>query len=152
VFIAMALGVVGILYTIGQADRAGAFWPFFACFIWLFFWSGVGNASTFQMIPNIMRNDMPRLMPDSNSEARRREADIESAAIVGFTSAIGAFGGFFIPKGFGLSLELTGGAAAALIVFLAFYASCVAITWWFYSRRGSMLRVAGQSFSVGVAA
>jgi NNP family nitrate/nitrite transporter-like MFS transporter len=140
VFVAMFLGVVGVLYTIGIKDQSGAFGLFFAAFMWLFFWSGVGNASTFQMIPNIMRRDMPRLLPDADGATRKRQAEMESAAIIGFTSAIGAFGGFFIPKGFGASIGLTGSPQAALFVFLAFYASCVVITWWVYSRPGSLLR------------
>ena len=55
----MMLGVLGILYFIGIKDQPGAFWGFFAMFMVLFFATGVGNASTFQMIPNIMRKEMP---------------------------------------------------------------------------------------------
>ena len=34
---------------------------------------------------------------------------------------------------------MTGGAEAALWGFLAFYVSCLAITWRFYTRRGGLL-------------
>ena len=61
----------------------------------------------------------------------------ESAAVLGFSGAIGAYGGFFIPRSFGTSLELTGGAQAALYCFIAFYATCVLITWWQYARRNA---------------
>ena len=44
---------------------------------------------------------------------------------------------FFIPRSFGTSLELTGGAQAALYCFIAFYATCVLITWWQYARRNA---------------
>ena len=108
-------------------------------FLLLFFVSGVGNASTFQMIPAIMRKDMDRLIPQADAETRRLQAEKESAAIIGFTSAIAAFGAFFIPKSFGSSIALTGSAALALYGFLAFYVSCIAITWFFYTRRGGLL-------------
>ena len=56
--------------------------------------------------------------------------------VLGFSGAIGAYGGFFIPRSFGTSLELTG-AQAALYCFIAFYATCVLITWWQYARRNA---------------
>ena len=72
---------------------------FFAMFLFLFFVSGVGNASTFQMIPAIMRKEMDRLMPTLDADdAAAAGGEGESAAIIGFTSAIAAFGAFFIPK------------------------------------------------------
>ncbi len=92
----------------------------------LFFATGVGNASTFQMIPNIMRKEIDRLMPQADVATRIRQAEKESAAITGFTSAIAAFGAFFIPKAYGTSIALTGGVEAALWGFLVFYVSCVA--------------------------
>ena len=63
----MMLGVLGILYFLGIKDQPGAFWGFFAMFLVLFFATGVGNASTFQMIPNIMRKEMDRLMPTADA-------------------------------------------------------------------------------------
>lgn len=139
VFILMMLGVAGVLYFLGIKDQPGAFWGFFAMFLVLFFATGVGNASTFQMIPNIMRKEMDRLMPQADAAARLRQAEKESAAITGFTSAIAAFGAFFIPKAYGTSIGLTGGVEAALWGFLAFYVSCLVITWGFYTRRGGLL-------------
>ena len=73
-------------------------------FMLLFFATGVGNASTFQMIPVIMGREMPRLMPELSSAERQREVDKEAAAIIGFTSAIAAYGAFFIPKSYGTSI------------------------------------------------
>jgi NNP family nitrate/nitrite transporter-like MFS transporter len=135
VFVAMALGALGVVHFLGERDFAG----FFAMFLLLFLASGVGNASTFQMIPAIMRTDMDRLMPGTNVEARRMQAEKESAAIIGFTSAIAAFGAFFIPKSFGSSIAMTGSPAFALYCFLAFYLSCIAITWFYYTRKGGLL-------------
>jgi NNP family nitrate/nitrite transporter-like MFS transporter len=136
VFIGMAVGVAGVLYFLSLGS-----WPgFFAAFLFLFFVSGVGNASTFQMIPAIMRLEMDRLMPGADDATRLRQAEMEGAAIVGFSSAIAAYGAFFIPMAYGLSISLSGGARAALWCFLAFYISCIAITWSLYTRPGGMLR------------
>ncbi|MFG1411091.1 MFS transporter [Xanthobacter sp. VTT E-85241] len=138
-FVLMMIGVSGVLWFIGIKDQPGAFWGFFASFLLLFFATGVGNASTFQMIPAIMGKEMGRLMPDADAETRRRQVEKESAAITGFTSAIAAFGAFFIPKGYGTSIALTGGPEAALWGFLIFYVICLAITWAVYTRKGGLL-------------
>ncbi len=136
VFVGMALGIVGVIHFL----EAGSFTGFFAMFLVLFFVSGVGNASTFQMIPAIMRLEMDRLMPGMDIAARYQQAEKESAAIIGFTSAVAAFGAFFIPKSYGSSIVLTGGPQAALWGFFAFYLACIAITWVVYTRRGGLLR------------
>jgi NNP family nitrate/nitrite transporter-like MFS transporter len=135
VFVLMILGVLGVMAAID----AGSWWGFLAGFIFMFFMTGVGNASTFQMIPNIMRREVPRLVPHLPAEAQLRQAEKESAAIVGFTSAIAAYGAFFIPKSFGSAIAATGSPMAALWGFLIFYASCAALTWLAYTRRGGLL-------------
>lgn len=139
VFVAMALGVYGVIHFIGIKAEPGAFWGFFASFMFLFFASGVGNASTFQMIPAIMGKDIGRLMPALDTTARRVQAEKESAAIIGFTSAIAAYGAFFIPKSYGTSIAMTGSPVAALWGFFAFYLICIAVTWAVYTRRGGLL-------------
>jgi NNP family nitrate/nitrite transporter-like MFS transporter len=152
VFLALAAGVVAVLYSVGALGGTASFPIFFASFMWLFFWTGVGNASTFQMIPAIVRADMPRLMPKANAATRQHASDLESAAIVGFSSAIGAFGGFFIPLAFGDSMKATGGPATALFMFLAFYLSCVAVNWVFYARKSSLLHAPQQPSKLELAA
>jgi NNP family nitrate/nitrite transporter-like MFS transporter len=139
VFILMIFGVAGVLYFLGIKEQDGAFWGFFGMFMILFFATGVGNASTFQMIPAIMRTQMPRLEPGLTAPARQKQAEMESAAIIGFTSAIAAYGAFFIPKAYGTSIAFTGGPQLALWCFMGFYATCVVITWVFYTRRGGLL-------------
>ncbi|MGK3570162.1 hypothetical protein ACSLPB_26040, partial [Escherichia coli] len=57
------------------------------------------------------------------------------AAALGFISAIGAVGGFFIPQAFGMSLNMTGSPVGAMKVFLIFYIVCVLLTWLVYGRR-----------------
>jgi NNP family nitrate/nitrite transporter-like MFS transporter len=138
-FLMMIAGVLGVLYFIGIKDQPGAFYGFFAMFIALFFASGVGNASTFQMIPVIMRKEVARLLPELDPAQRLRQAEKESAAIIGFTSAIAAYGAFFIPKSYGTSITLTGGPEAALWCFLIFYVTCAALTWFVYTRSGGLL-------------
>ena len=139
VFIAMSIGVAGVLYAIGLKGSAMSFPIFFASFLFLFAATGVGNASTFQMIPAIMRKETARLHPDLKGTDAVKQSDKEAAAIIGFTSAIAAYGAFFIPKSFGTSIAMTGGAEVALYAFLAFYVSCIAITWWFYTRPQGLL-------------
>ena len=138
-FVLMIAGVVGVLYFLGIKDQPEAFWGFFAMFMVLFFATGVGNASTFQMIPAIMRREIDRLMPGAEPPARLRQAEKESAAIIGFTSAIAAYGAFFIPKAYGTSITLTGAPAAALWAFMIFYVICALLTWGVYTRRGGVL-------------
>jgi len=138
-FVLMIAGVVGVLWFIGIKDQSGAFWGFFTSFLLLFFATGIGNASTFQMIPVIMATEMVRLMPGADADTRRRQAEKEAAAITGFTSAVAAFGAFFIPKSYGTSIALTGGPQAALWGFLLFYVSCLAVTWAVYTRKGGLL-------------
>jgi len=136
-FVLMILAVGGVLFFLGIKDQPGAFWGFFAMFLVLFFATGIGNASTFQMIPIIMRQEVARLMPSLEQTQQTRQAEKESAAIIGFTSAIAAYGAFFIPKSYGTSIALSGGPEIALIGFMVFYATCVAITWFFYTRRNA---------------
>jgi NNP family nitrate/nitrite transporter-like MFS transporter len=109
-------------------------------FMVLFFATGVGNASTFQMIPVIFGKEVPRLMPHLSAAEQTRQAEKESAATIGFTSAIAAYGAFVIPKSYGSSIALTGGAEAALYAFIAFYVICVGLTWFYYTRRNAEIR------------
>lgn len=134
-FAAMIVAVFGVIAALG----AGSFAGFFAAFMALFLLTGVGNASTFQMIPAIMGREVPRLLPNLDAAASRKQADRESAAIIAFTSAIAAYGAFFIPKAYGTSIAMTGSPVGALWGFLVFYAICLAITWVYYTRRGSLL-------------
>ncbi len=137
VFVLMAAGVIGVLHFLNIKSQPGAFWGFFAMFMVLFFATGVGNASTFQMVPVIMRKELVRLLPGTDEVHRTHEAEKESAAIIGFTSAVAAFGAFFIPKAYGTSIALTGGPQGALYAFLSFYIISAMVTWFFYTRRNA---------------
>ncbi len=134
-FAGMILAVFAVIASLGASSFTG----FFAAFMALFFLTGVGNASTFQMIPAIMGLEVPRLMPGLDPAAQRKQAERESAAIIAFTSAMAAYGAFFIPKAYGTSIAMTGSPVGALWGFLAFYAVCLAVTWLFYARPGGLL-------------
>jgi len=112
-------------------------------FLLLFTVSGIGNASTTQMIPSIFRQELPRAMPALNPAELNVSIERESAAAVGFTAAIAAYGAFFIPKAFGSSIAATGGPQAALYGFIVFYGVCVVVTWFFYTRRNAPIRLVG---------
>ncbi|MBU0585868.1 MAG: MFS transporter [Alphaproteobacteria bacterium] len=137
VFVGMMLAVFGVLQFLPSDGAGGNFWLFFACFMALFFLTGVGNASTFQMIPAIMRREIPRLMPKLDAASMQKQIERESAAIIAFTSAIAAYGAFFIPKSYGTSIAMTGGPNAALWGFGVFYAVCTVLTWLYYTRRNA---------------
>ena len=138
-FLGMIVAGFGVLQFLPLGDSAGNFWGFFACFMALFFLTGVGNASTFQMIPVIMQREVARLNPGQDAAAARKQAEREASSIIAFTSAVAAYGAFFIPKGYGTSIALTGGPAAALWAFLIFYVVCIALTFAVYTRRGGLL-------------
>ena len=139
VFLGMIIAAFGVLQFLPSGGQGGNFWGFFACFMALFFLTGVGNASTFQMIPSIMRKEIARLMPGVDSDAQLKTSERESAAIIAFTSAIAAYGAFFIPKAYGTSITMTGAPNGAIWAFLGFYVVCLALTFLVYSRPGGML-------------
>jgi NNP family nitrate/nitrite transporter-like MFS transporter len=139
-FIAMAAAVGGVLYFLPGGASGGSFYGFLAMFMLLFLTSGIGNGSTFRMIPIIFLTERQREAQGKGTLARDeaiRNANKEAAAVLGFSSAIGAYGGFFIPKSYGSSIAMTGGPEAALYLFIVFYATCIALTWWYYSRKGA---------------
>jgi NNP family nitrate/nitrite transporter-like MFS transporter len=140
-FLVMAAATVGVMYFIDIKSFAG----FLAMFLILFVTTGVGNGSTYRMIPSIFREAKLRSSKVSDGAARLqaiKDASIESAAALGFIGAIGACGGYLIPRGFGASIAMTGGPHLALAVFLAFYITCIAATWWYYMRRSFLVQLA----------
>ena len=139
-FIVMALAVAGVLWFLPSGPSGGSFWGFFAMFMLLFLTTGIGNGSTFRMIPVIFRTLHARWnvgATDSAKTESNRNAGKESAAVLGFSSAVAAFGAFFIPKSYGTSISLFGGPEAALYLFITFYVTCILVTWWFYARRNA---------------
>lgn len=135
-FIFMAL-FTALLFLTLPGSGAGSFSAFYLVFMGLFLTAGLGSGSTFQMIAVIFRQITlynVKLRGGSDEQAQR-EAVTDTAAALGFISAIGAVGGFFIPKAFGTSLALTGSPVGAMKIFLLFYLACVLLTWLVYGRR-----------------
>lgn len=125
VYVVMAISVVAVMFFL----KMGNFIGYFVGFMLLFMTSGIGNASTFRMIPVIFRTMHERYnSPDLVNQARK-----ESAAVVGFAGGFAAYGGFFIPKMFGSGLGING----TFIALIVFYVVCIALTWWYYSRKGA---------------
>ena len=139
-FAAMIAAVAGVMVFLPGEGRLGDFNGFLAMFIVLFALTGLGNGSTFRMIPVIFLRERTQAAKGKGPAAQKQamsEAAKESAAVLGFSGAIGAYGGFFIPRSFGTSLEMTGSVQTALVCFIGFYATCMVITWWYYARRNA---------------
>ena len=135
-FVLMAL-FTGLLFLTLPGSGSGSFLAFYVVFMGLFLTAGLGSGSTFQMIAVIFRQltiDSVKQRGGSDEEAQH-EAVTDTAAALGFISAIGAIGGFFIPKAFGTSLAMTGSPVGAMKVFFVFYVVCVLVTWLVYGRR-----------------
>lgn len=139
-FVVMALAVGGVLCFLPTGLSGGSFAGFFTCFMILFLTTGIGNGSTFRMIPIIFLTEHARKAAgkgDAAKEQAVRDANTEAAAVLGFTAAIGAYGGFFIPKSYGSSIAMTGGPEMALYLFVIFYITCIVMTWWYYARKNA---------------
>jgi NNP family nitrate/nitrite transporter-like MFS transporter len=133
-FIAMGLAALAVMHFVHDHNFAG----FLATFLVLFLTTGLGNGSTFRMIPVIFRNERLRQAAHGSPraiDAASKAARIESAAALGFIAAIGACGGYLVPRAFGASIKATGSVAAALIAFVVFYVTCIGLTWVFYMRK-----------------
>jgi MFS transporter, NNP family, nitrate/nitrite transporter len=120
-FVALAAGAVVVLL----AAQRHSLPLYLVGFVALFVFSGLGNGSTYKMIPAIFRAKYP----GDAAEARRR-----SGAVIGIAGAIGAFGGVLVNLAFRQSFLATRSADAAYLAFIAFYALCVAVTWAVYLR------------------
>ena len=138
VFIAMCCAVLGVMYFLEQKNFAG----FLTMFLALFTLTGVGNGSTYMTIPAVFRAEKLHETEGKDETARAtalRAGGLEAGAALGFIGAVGAIGGFLIPRGFGLSIAATGGPYLALQIFIAFYITCIALNWWFYMRKSTVL-------------
>ncbi|MEU9833744.1 MFS transporter [Streptosporangium sp. NPDC048047] len=131
-FAAMAAAAALVWQGLARHD----FLLFFGAYLLLVAATGVGNGSTYRMIPAIFRAKATAgLAPGTPAhEAALTAGRRDASAAVGIISAIGAFGGFFINRGFGSSIAGTGGAGAALAAFAGFYAVCALLTWACYLR------------------
>ncbi|MBG0816827.1 MFS transporter [Planomonospora sp. ID82291] len=128
--------MAGAVALVWQGLVQQSFPLFFCAYMLLIATTGIGNGSTYRMIPAIFRAKATAGIPAGTPahEAALAVGKRDASAAVGLISAIGAFGGFFINRGFGSSIAATGGAGAALAAFAGFYVLCAAITWACYLR------------------
>jgi MFS transporter, NNP family, nitrate/nitrite transporter len=130
-FVAMAAAAGVVLLASMQKSL-----PLFLIgFITLFVFSGVGNGSTYKMIPAIFRSK-ERLALGSGIDPTVADRDARrlSAALIGIAGAIGAFGGVLVNLAFRQSFLTFKNGNAAYIAFIAFYALCFVVTWLVYLR------------------
>jgi NNP family nitrate/nitrite transporter-like MFS transporter len=124
VSIVMIASALGVAYFMAAAYKSATpeqyFWPFFVLFIILFTATGVGNGSIFRTIAMVF-----------NAE--------QAGPVLGWTSAVAAYGAFIIPKVFGEQIKATT-PEYALYGFAIFYAVCLALNWWFYMRANAYVK------------
>ncbi|GAA2921337.1 MULTISPECIES: nitrate/nitrite transporter [Streptomyces] len=106
---------------------------FTGSFVVLFVLSGLGNGSTFKMIPGIFQNKaLAKGLQGEEAAAYGRRL---SGASMGLIGAVGALGGVGINLAFRQSFLSYGSGTGAFVAFLAFYAVCFVVTWAVYLRR-----------------
>lgn len=120
----MVASALGVAYFMKQAYASATpeeyFVPFLLLFLILFAATGIGNGSTFRTIAVVFDRE-------------------QAGPVLGWTSAVAAYGAFIIPKVFGEQITATT-PEYALYGFAAFYTLCIAINWWFYLRPGAEFR------------
>ncbi|WP_194411396.1 MFS transporter [Microbacterium cremeum] len=122
-FAVMALGALGLIWTLPLQS----FWVFLGCFLVLFAATGMGNGSTYRMIPSIFAaRALARGIEPGSADAVKMQR--KAAAALGIISAIGAYGGFLIPQVLNASQLATGGYTAAFYGFVAGYAALLLVT------------------------
>jgi NNP family nitrate/nitrite transporter-like MFS transporter len=110
-----------IVSLAGQSDQPEQYFiPFLVTFIVLFATTGIGNGSTFRMIPIIFSKE-------------------QAGPVLGWTSAIAAYGAYLIPKIFATQIK-AGTPEYALYGFAAYYGTCLWVNWWFYARKGAEIK------------
>jgi NNP family nitrate/nitrite transporter-like MFS transporter len=119
--ILMIVSALCVAYYVKQAGSSSTpeayFIPFLLLFLLLFITTGIGNGSTFRMIPIIFKPHM-------------------AGPVLGWTSAVAAYGAFIIPKVFGGQIQ-SGTPEYALYGFAVYYFSCLVVNWWFYARKNA---------------
>ena len=132
----LTIASFGIL-TVGALGAMAAlkdhsFGLFFASFMVLFIGAGIGNGATYRMIPAVFRAGVS----DPTTLAVRRKV---AAGCIGIAGAVGAYGGFFVPRGFAMAKQAHGSLVPAFWVFVAAYVVMAATTYAVYARRGGTL-------------
>ncbi|MEU7727649.1 nitrate/nitrite transporter [Streptomyces sp. NPDC040724] len=128
-FVAMAAATGVVVFASGRSSLP----VFLVGFVALFVLSGLGNGSTYKMIPGIFQaKALARGMSGEEAAAYGRRL---SGAAMGLIGAVGALGGLGINLVFREAFLSSGSGTAAFVTFLGFYALCCAVTWAVYLRR-----------------
>ena len=122
--IIMVASALGVAYFLKQAYVSATpeqyFFPFMVLFLILFAATGIGNGSTFRTIAVVFNKE-------------------QAGPVLGWTSAVAAYGAFIIPKVFGEQIKAAT-PEYALYGFAIFYGVCILINWWFYLRPGAYVK------------
>ncbi|MEU8827360.1 nitrate/nitrite transporter [Streptomyces sp. NPDC048636] len=130
-FAAMAAATLVVVYASAQRSLG----IFLTGFIALFVLSGLGNGSTYKMIPGIFQaKAVARGLAGEEAAAYGRRL---SGAAMGLIGAVGAVGGLGINLAFRQAFLTAHSGTPAFVSFLAFYALCSVLTWAVYLRAGS---------------
>jgi len=131
-FIAMAAGAIVVLI----ASQLNSLPVFLIGFVMLFVFSGIGNGSTYKMIPMIFHAKAQLEVgsgvdvADADKRAIRR-----AGALIGLAGAIGALGGVMVNLAFRQSFLTLKNGDGAYVAFIAFYAICFVVTWFVFIRK-----------------
>jgi NNP family nitrate/nitrite transporter-like MFS transporter len=133
-FFAMALATGVVIVASSQKSL-----PLFLIgFIALFVFSGIGNGSTYKMIPSIFNVEAQvAIVSGESRESALMTARRVAGAVIGIAGSIGAMGGLLINLAFRQSFAVMKSGVPAFWSFLIFYAACVAVTYVVYLRRAS---------------
>ncbi|MEU3097172.1 nitrate/nitrite transporter [Streptomyces sp. NPDC006967] len=127
----VAMGAATAVLIAASMQRSLAL--FTVAFVVLFVLTGLGNGSTYKMIPGIFQaKALARGLGGEEAAAYGRRL---SGAAMGLIGAVGALGGVGINLAFRQSFLSYGSGTGAFVAFLACYAVCFAVTWAVYLRR-----------------
>ncbi len=130
-FVAM-VAATGVIIGASAMDSLALFT---AGFVLLFVLTGLGNGSTYKMIPAIFRGQAKvAIAGGADEQASFLRARRISGAVIGIAGAVGALGGLFINLAFRQSFISTQSGDLAYWSFLAFYVVCAAVTYVVYLR------------------
>jgi NNP family nitrate/nitrite transporter-like MFS transporter len=128
------MAVMTLLLILASQQQSLAL--FTISFIVLFVLTGIGNGSTYKMIPAIFRaKAMAAVSSGADERTELLRARRLSGALIGLAGAIGALGGLLINLAFRQSFVNTSSGVSAFAGFLVFYAVCFLVTWTVYLRK-----------------
>jgi NNP family nitrate/nitrite transporter-like MFS transporter len=120
-FIVMILSTIGVGFVLSLTKISSTpdeyFIYFLVLFLILFITTGIGNGSTFRMVPIIFERE-------------------QAGPVLGWISAVAAYGAFIIPAMFGVALAINA-PDIAMYVFAIYYITCLVLNWYYYARKNA---------------